>query len=139
MSLWTSVGVSMEMSFFTMTSFQSAYGQVVAWCEYSSSETDTSYIVPNFVKKESGSILRGKGSWWLGHTHLLEKLHPVNNFSFHSRHQCLCHKCYTLLKHHLLHLQVRISDTTYILMSWFLFQETPQSLKWQLSLLGSSV
>ena len=25
---------------FTMTLFQSAYGQVVAWCEYSSSETD---------------------------------------------------------------------------------------------------
>ena len=25
---------------FTMASFQSAYGQVVAWCEYSSSETD---------------------------------------------------------------------------------------------------
>ena len=29
-SLWTSVGVSMEMPPFTMTSFQSAYGQVVA-------------------------------------------------------------------------------------------------------------
>ena len=41
MSLWTSVGVSMETPPFTMTSFQSAYGQVlVAWCEYSSSETD---------------------------------------------------------------------------------------------------
>ena len=39
-SFWTSVGVSMEMPPFTMTSFQSAYGQVVAWCEYSSSETD---------------------------------------------------------------------------------------------------
>ena len=25
---------------FTMTSFQSAYGQVVAWCEYLSRETD---------------------------------------------------------------------------------------------------
>ena len=37
---WTSVGVSMETPPFTMTSFQSAYGQVVAWCEYSSSETD---------------------------------------------------------------------------------------------------
>ena len=34
------MGVSMEMSPFTMTSFQSAYGQVAAWCEYSSSETD---------------------------------------------------------------------------------------------------
>ena len=40
-SLWTSVGVSMEMPPFTMTSFQSAYGQVVAWGEYSSSETDS--------------------------------------------------------------------------------------------------
>ena len=39
-SLWTSVGVSMETPPFTMTLFQSAYGQVVAWCEYSSSETD---------------------------------------------------------------------------------------------------
>ena len=39
-SLLTSVGVSMEMPPFTMTLFQSAYGQVVAWCEYSSSETD---------------------------------------------------------------------------------------------------
>ena len=39
-SLWTSMGVSMETPPFTMTSFQSAYGQVVAWCEYSSSETD---------------------------------------------------------------------------------------------------
>ena len=39
-SLSTSVGVSMETPSFTMTSFQSAYGQVVAWCEYSSSETD---------------------------------------------------------------------------------------------------
>ena len=38
--LWTSVGVSMETPPFTMTSFQSAYGQVLAWCEYSSSETD---------------------------------------------------------------------------------------------------
>ena len=38
-SLWISVGVSMEMPPFTMTWFQSAYGQVVAWCEYSSSET----------------------------------------------------------------------------------------------------
>ena len=35
-SFSTSVGVSMEMPSFTMTSFQSAYGQVVAWCEYSS-------------------------------------------------------------------------------------------------------
>ena len=39
-SFSTSVGVSMETPSFTMTSFQSAYGQVVAWCEYSSSETD---------------------------------------------------------------------------------------------------
>ena len=43
-SLSTSVGVAMETPPFTMTSFQhrfqSAYGQVVAWCEYSSSETD---------------------------------------------------------------------------------------------------
>ena len=39
-SFWTSVGESMETPPFTMTSFQSAYGQVVAWCEYSSSETD---------------------------------------------------------------------------------------------------
>ena len=39
-SLSTSVGVSMETPSFTMTSFQSANGQVVAWCEYSSSETD---------------------------------------------------------------------------------------------------
>ena len=37
---YISVGVSMEMPFFTMASFQSAHGQVVAWCEYSSSETD---------------------------------------------------------------------------------------------------
>ena len=35
-----SVGVSMETPPFIMTSFQSAYGQVVAWCEYLSSETD---------------------------------------------------------------------------------------------------
>ena len=35
------MGVSMEMPPFTMTLFQSAYGQVVAWCEYSSSETDS--------------------------------------------------------------------------------------------------
>ena len=34
------MGVSTEMPPFTMTSFQSAYGQVVAWWEYSSSETD---------------------------------------------------------------------------------------------------
>ena len=40
MSFWTSMGVSMETPPFTMTSFQSAYGQVAAWCEYSSSETD---------------------------------------------------------------------------------------------------
>ena len=40
MSLSTSVGVSMETPPFTMTSFRSAYGQVVAWCEYLSSETD---------------------------------------------------------------------------------------------------
>ena len=39
-SFLTSVGVSMETPSFTMTSFQSAYGQVVAWCEYSSSETE---------------------------------------------------------------------------------------------------
>ena len=39
-SLWISMGVSMEMPPFTMTSFQGAYVQVVAWCEYSSSETD---------------------------------------------------------------------------------------------------
>ena len=39
-SFSTSVGVSMETPSFTMTSFQSAYGQVVAWCEYASSETD---------------------------------------------------------------------------------------------------
>ena len=39
-SLWTSMGVSMETPPFTMTLFQSAYGQVVAWCEYSSIETD---------------------------------------------------------------------------------------------------
>ena len=39
-SFLTSVGVSMETPSFTMTLFQSAYGQVVAWCEYSSSETD---------------------------------------------------------------------------------------------------
>ena len=39
-SLWTSVGVSMETPPFTMTLFQSAYGQVVAWCEYSSSKTE---------------------------------------------------------------------------------------------------
>ena len=39
-SFSTSVGVSMETPPFTMTSFQSAYGQVAAWCEYSSSETD---------------------------------------------------------------------------------------------------
>ena len=39
-SFSTSVGVSMETPSFTMTSFQSAYGQVVAWCEYWSSETD---------------------------------------------------------------------------------------------------
>ena len=39
-SFWTSVGVSMETPPFTMTLFQSAYGQVAAWCEYSSSETD---------------------------------------------------------------------------------------------------
>ena len=38
-SFWISVGVSMETPPFTMTSFQSAYGQVIAWCEYSSSET----------------------------------------------------------------------------------------------------
>ena len=30
----------METPPFAMTSFQSAYGQVVAWCKYSSSETD---------------------------------------------------------------------------------------------------
>ena len=40
MSLWTSVYVSMEPPPFTMTSFQSAHGQVVAWCEYSSSGAD---------------------------------------------------------------------------------------------------
>ena len=39
-SFWTSVGVSMETPPFTMTSFLSAYGQVIAWCKYSSSETD---------------------------------------------------------------------------------------------------
>ena len=39
-SLSTSVGVPMEMPPFTMTSFQSAYDQVVAWCEYTSSEAD---------------------------------------------------------------------------------------------------
>ena len=33
-SFWTSVGVSMETPPFTMTSFQSVYGQVAAWCEY---------------------------------------------------------------------------------------------------------
>ena len=32
--------VPMETPPFIMTSFQSAYGQVVAWCGYSSSETD---------------------------------------------------------------------------------------------------
>ena len=36
----TSVGVSIEMPPFTMRSFQSAYGQVVTWCEYFSNETD---------------------------------------------------------------------------------------------------
>ena len=45
------------------------------------------YVVPNFVKKESGSILRGKGSWWLGHTHFCRN-HTPFNFSFHSRYQC---------------------------------------------------
>ena len=40
----TSVGVSMETPSFTMTSFQSAYGQVVAWCEYLSSELMVEYI-----------------------------------------------------------------------------------------------
>ena len=39
-SLSTSVGVSMETPPFTMTSLQSAYGQVLARCEYSSSDTD---------------------------------------------------------------------------------------------------
>ena len=39
-SLLTSVGVSMETPSFTMTSFRNAYGQVVAWCKYSSSEND---------------------------------------------------------------------------------------------------
>ena len=39
-SLCTSMGVSMETPPFTMTSFQSAYGKVAAWCEYSNSETD---------------------------------------------------------------------------------------------------
>ena len=34
------VGVSMETPPFTMTSFQSAHGQVAVWCKYSSSETD---------------------------------------------------------------------------------------------------
>ena len=34
------MGVSMETPPFAMTSFQSAYGQVVAWCKYPSSETD---------------------------------------------------------------------------------------------------
>ena len=46
---------------------------------------------------------------------LLQKLHPINLVLRH-------HKCYTLHKHHLLHLQMH---TTYFLMSWFLFQETP--------------
>ena len=44
------MGVSMETTPFTMTSFQSAYGQVVAWCKYSSSETDgkiASYLYDN--------------------------------------------------------------------------------------------
>ena len=41
MSLWASVGVSMATPPFTMTSFQSAFGQVVAWFEYSSVETDS--------------------------------------------------------------------------------------------------
>ena len=39
-SLWTSVGVSMETHAITMTSFQSAHGQVAVWCKYLSSETD---------------------------------------------------------------------------------------------------
>ena len=34
------VGVSMEMPSFTMTSFQSARGQVVAWWKYPSGDTD---------------------------------------------------------------------------------------------------
>ena len=33
-------GCVLEMPLFTMTLFQSACGQVVAWCEHSSSETD---------------------------------------------------------------------------------------------------
>ena len=35
-----SMCVSMETPPFTITSFQCAYGQVVAWCKYLSSETD---------------------------------------------------------------------------------------------------
>ena len=35
-----SMGVSMETTSFTMTSFQSAHGQVAVRCEYSNSETD---------------------------------------------------------------------------------------------------
>ena len=34
-SLWTNMGVAMEMPPFTMTSFQSAHGQVAVWCKYS--------------------------------------------------------------------------------------------------------
>ena len=34
-------------------------------------------IVPNFVKKESGSILSGKGSWWFGHTHFCRNYTPL--------------------------------------------------------------
>ena len=40
MSLWTSMGVTMETPPFTMTSFQSTHGQVAVWYEYCSSETD---------------------------------------------------------------------------------------------------
>ena len=36
----TIVGVSMEMPSFTLTSFQSALGQVVAWWKYLSGDTD---------------------------------------------------------------------------------------------------
>ena len=37
---------------------------IVGWCG-------------NFVKKESGSILRGKGAWWLCHTHFCRNHTPL--------------------------------------------------------------
>ena len=76
------MGVPVETPPFTMTSFQSAHGQVAVWCKYSSSETDDRIASSTIVLLDTelhfaldqGRLLKVKGHCDDGSVHCLRPI-----------------------------------------------------------------